>query len=80
MSNRTFRRIRSGLSSEVAARYGWDQKPDVSERLKGASASASKGASSTGKVWFIQIEGFFVNPLLELDRGTSSGYGQNAGN
>ena len=28
MSNRTFRRIRSGLSSEVAARYGWDQKPE----------------------------------------------------
>jgi integrase len=28
MSNRTFRRIRSSLSSEVAARYGWDQKPE----------------------------------------------------
>jgi hypothetical protein len=28
MSNRTFRRIRSSLSTEVAARYGWDQKPE----------------------------------------------------
>jgi len=47
---------------------------------KGPARGASKGASSTGKAWFIQIAGFFVNPLLELERGTSSGYGQNSGN
>jgi len=34
-SNRTYQRIRNGLSSEVANRYGWDTRPsdEILERL-----------------------------------------------